>query len=37
MYLAAMRRASETQSANSHIIPSADVVEEKANEIDAGK
>ena len=34
MYLAALKRANaEIQPANSHIIPSADVVEEKANEI----
>jgi hypothetical protein len=38
MYLAAMKRANaEMQPVNSHIVPGGDAVEEKANEIDAGK
>jgi hypothetical protein len=38
MYLAAMKRANaEMQPVNSHIVPSEQVVEGKANGIDVGK
>jgi hypothetical protein len=38
MYLAAMRKANaEIVPSSAHIVPSGDVVEEKANEVDAGK